>query len=96
MADPLWAIERMTNDPDLQGRVRSAVAQEYEYGSIADPGDPSNWQWQNRYAVCVAPGWGQAYAYAIETGVENPGLDPAVITDDQIRSQVVAVQGPPA
>ena len=91
----MWAIEQMTQDNDLSGRIRSAVAQEYEYGSIADPGDPSTWQWNNRYAVCVAPSWGEKYAYAVETGVERPGLDPGVITDDDIRSQVAAVQGPP-
>ena len=91
MADPLWAIEAMTLDTDLQGRIRASYAQEQAAGSITDTTDPSSWAWANRYAVCVAPDWGQDYAYAVETGVEKPGLDPGVIADDRIGAQVVVV-----
>lgn len=94
MTDPLWAIERMTVDEHLQGRIRAAYAKEVAYpeSPVPDIGlDPATWAWANRYAMCVAPGWAQDYAYAVETGVEQPGLDPAVIADDRISSQIVAI-----
>lgn len=94
MTDPLWAIEAMTRDPDLQGRIRAAAAQEAAYGSIPPITDPVQWAFEHSYDMCVAPQWGADYAYAVETGVERPGLEPSVIADNRIRSQVVAVANP--
>lgn len=93
MSDPLWAIEAMTTDNDLQGRIRAAAAKESAYPEtpIANIEDPAAWAWMHRYDMAVAPDWAKDYAYAVETGVEQPGLDPAVIADDRIQSQVVFV-----
>lgn len=90
--DPLWAIDAMTQDVDLQGRIRAAVAQETAYGTVSPvPNNPTVWAAGHVYQMAVAPQWGEWYAYATETGVEKPGLDPGVISDGAIRSQVVAV-----
>ena len=93
MTDPLWAINAMTEDEDLQGRIRAAYAQEIQAGAISRDGDPVGWANMHRYDMAVAPDWGKDYAYAVETGVEQPGLDPGVIADARINAQVVAVAG---
>ena len=50
------------------------------------------WDWghANRYAVAASPGFADSYQYALDTGVENPGKDQAVISDAQILSAVQA------
>lgn len=40
------------------------------------------------WQCCASPGWGQAYAYALDTNVTDPGNDPAVISDGQILAAV--------
>ena len=52
---------------------------------------PTAWADQNQWQIAAAPGFAEAYQYALDTGVENPGNDPAVITDAQI---LAAVQAP--
>lgn len=41
-------------------------------------------QWQ----CCAEPGWGAAWDSAIAAEVENPGADPAVISDGMILTAV--------
>ena len=52
---------------------------------------PQSWTDQHIWQVAAAPGFGDAYTYALETNVENPGADPAVISDEQILAAVQAV-----
>ena len=44
-------------------------------------------QWQ----VAASPGLADAYTYAVETDVPDPGNDPAVITDAAILAAVTAL-----
>ena len=87
MADTYLAISAIANDAHMQERVRACYAQQTE-GS-----DPVNWAWTNRYDWASAPGWGEAWDSALASGVEEPGKDPAVISDDQVLSQVQSMLG---
>ena len=60
-------------------------------GSIQRQEDPVQSAWLNRYEIAVAPGWGAAYEYALNSGNPAPGRDPAVITDGMIQGQVQSV-----
>lgn len=52
---------------------------------------PTSWASDHIWWLAAAPGFADAYAYALATGVERPGNDPAVITDPQILSAVQAL-----
>jgi hypothetical protein len=41
--------------------------------------------------VCASPGWDEAWSSALASGGDNPGRDPAVITDGMILSEVQAL-----
>lgn len=49
------------------------------------------WADDNRWVMAAQPGFDDAYAYAVNTSVEDPGNSPVVITDEQILSAVQAV-----
>jgi hypothetical protein len=89
----LYAIEAMVNDPQLTGRLRASVSKEGAAGSIPAQPDPVAAVFGKRYDLCAAPGWAESYLYALQTGVESPGADSAVIADDAVGAQVVAVFG---
>ena len=85
-------------DPHFTNRVSACAAVEIPNSGLATtPPVPTGPEWAGRYiwAVAAAPGFADAYEYALNTSVEDPGKDPAVITDAQI---LAAVQGllPPA
>ena len=83
-----WDVANLSDDPDFRARCTAALATEQhptpEQQAYA-------WRWQ--YAG--QPGFGDAYAYAVQTGVQNPGRDPAVITDAQILSATGVLMAPP-
>ena len=90
MSDPYLAIANAASSASLQARVTACAAQEHA------PGDPVQWTWDNRWQWAAAPGWGAAFASAEAAGNEDPGADPAVITDAQILGQVQLMLGEPA
>lgn len=51
------------------------------------------WDWglEHRREVAASPGFADAYAYALATGVENPGRDEGVISDAQILAAVQSI-----
>lgn len=83
-----YDVSNLSDDHDFRARCTAALATEQhptpEQQAYA-------WRWQ--YAG--QPGFGDAYAYAILTGVEHPGRDEAVITDGQILSATQALMFPP-
>lgn len=81
-------VSNMASNPQLHGRLTACAAIEGEL-------TPVQWVSANIWQLVSAPGWGDAYAYAINTGktAEQAGTDPGVITDGQILSQVQAVRG---
>ena len=87
MADTYLDIAEVADSYSLQRRVAACAAQQDA------PGDPTQWALANKLDWASAPGWGAAWASAVAGGVEDPGSDPAVITDAQILSQVQAMLG---
>lgn len=79
-------IALLSADNDFINRTRACAATE----NIADPvGWANDHQWQ----MAATPGFGDAYAYALATGVDRPGNDQAVIADTEILSAVQAIVG---
>lgn len=62
--------------------------------------DPASWAWTHQWKLSAEPGWDAAYAYAIDTGVVEPGNSEVVINDQMILSAVQAMltaeEAPPA
>lgn len=54
--------------------------------------NPSQWAWSHQWTFSAQPGWDAAYAYAVNTGVVDPGNSESVITDGMILSAVQAVR----
>jgi hypothetical protein len=79
-------IALLSSDVDFYARTAAAYAVE----SLNDPAGIAANQWaqQHSWDMAAQPGFGEAYAYAVATGVERPGNDPAVITDGQILAAV--------
>lgn len=74
----------LAEDRDFRARIAACAATE-------DPTMPTHplmfadtWQWQ----ISGSPGFGDAYASALASGVERPGNDVSVISDAQILSSV--------
>lgn len=53
--------------------------------------EPTRWASNNAWQMAATPGFGDAYGYAVLTGVVRPGNDPSVITDGDILSAVQAL-----
>ena len=73
-------------DQDFTNRLAACAAVEVTLGDQ----QPVDWAVRNRWAIAAAPGFADAYASALASGVERPGNDPAVISDAQILSAVQA------
>jgi hypothetical protein len=89
-------IAELQADPDFIQRTIACYAVE-TLGQGAQM--PAAWQAENSWDMAAQPGFGDAYAYAKNTGVENPGKNPAVITDGQILAAVqslITQEGAPA
>ena len=81
-------------DPHFYNRVSACAAVEIPNSGLAtNPPVPTGPDWArvNVWAVAAAPGFADAYEYALNTSVEDPGNDPAVITDAQIGAAVQAL-----
>lgn len=76
------------DDPYMKQRVAQCAAQQ----GITDTGiDPDVWSTEWRRVWSASPGWDDAWESALAGEHEPgymPGMDPAVITDDQVLSQV--------
>ena len=78
------SIATMAEDTALRRRVAACAAQE-------GVPSPESWTVQQSLMWAGAPGWADAYDYAVATGNEAPGRDEAVITDGMILAQVQAM-----
>lgn len=54
---------------------------------------PLTWAERNAWTLAAAPGFADAYASALVGNVERPGLDPSVISDEQILAAVAPLLG---
>ena len=82
-----WDIAQMSADVDLTSRVAACAAQE-------GVPDPRQWAADNVLLLAAEPGWADAWASAVAAGNEQPGRDPAVITDGMILAAVQAAAAP--
>jgi hypothetical protein len=73
-------------DTDFRDRVAACAAVE-----IPHTHQPMTWAAEHIWWIAAAPGFADAYTYALANNVERPGNDPAVITDAQILSAVQAI-----
>ena len=78
-------VSLLAQDYDFINRVASCAAVE-----VPKSYQPLQWASEHIWWVAASPGFDEAYQYALDTDVERPGWDPAVITDGQI---LAAVQG---
>jgi hypothetical protein len=85
-----WEISEMSQDIDLCARVQACAAQE-----LPDADNPYVWQAEHMLDLAAQPGWDAAWSSALASGNEQPGRDPAVISDGMILSGVQAVAGTP-
>lgn len=82
----------------MQHRVAQCYASEQD-GSPDQMDDPDRWAFEHRRTWAAAPGWDDAWEYALATHPVpdplpsdylpfDPGTQEAVITDEQILAQV--------
>jgi hypothetical protein len=81
-------VSLLAGDSDFIQRTRAAVSQEGE-------ADPVQWSNDHVWQMASAPGFGDKYAYALDTNVPRPGWDEAVISDADILSAVQSIRTSP-
>ena len=77
---------QLSNDSDFIARIASCAAVE-----VPKTHQPLQWSHDHIWWMAASPGFADAYEYALNTDVESPGNDPAVITDGQILAAVQAL-----
>lgn len=87
-------INRCAYDPELQGRLNAAIAQEQR--AAGDPVDPLALVGPMSWAVAAASDVEAAYASALAAGNPHPGGDESVVTDGMILANVQANMPPSA
>jgi hypothetical protein len=80
-------LAQLAHDEHFLTRVTACAATENIAG-------PERWSRENQWQLAAAPGFDDAYAYAKNTGVEDPGNNEGVINDSMILSAVQAIRGP--
>lgn len=86
----------LSRDEDFRDRVAACAAVELPSAGEAERDSwPVPWADANLWKIAAAPGFADAYSYAIETNVPHPGRDVSVIADEQILSAVQAVLSSP-
>jgi hypothetical protein len=85
-------VSTIAADAAMRSRVAAAYA--VEQNGPASVG-AEQWAYSNAYWWASAPGWADAWDYAVNSGNTTPGDDPAVITDAMILSQVQLMLTPP-
>lgn len=83
-----WDIALLSSDSDFMQRTRASV-------STQGVDDPVTWSNDHAWQMAGMPSFGDKYAYAIATGVPNPGRDEAVISDQDILSAVQSLLASP-
>lgn len=77
----------LADDGDLRRRVTACAA-------LEGIPNPEGWAYERRWELSAQPGWDAAYAYAVGQGVERPGSDAAVISDQMILAAVQHLREP--
>ena len=77
-------VSKLAHDGNLRERLIAAAA-------LEGIPDPEQWVDAHRWEIAAQPGWADAYASAVESHIDLPGLRPGVIGDDMILSAVQAL-----
>lgn len=88
------SIAKAAHDQELKMRITACIATQSGYvlpNNVFDA--PTFIAEYYLWRICAQPGWGEAYQYALDTSIENPGGNEAVITDGMIISAVQLVLG---
>jgi len=83
-----WDVASLAGDDQFLRRVKACA-------SVEQVPDPEFWAVAHIWQIAAQPGFGDAYASALVSGVPEPGKDPSVISDSQILSavQLLAAEG---
>lgn len=94
-----YDLALLQQDQDFRQRVAAAYSLELVADGTLPAGNNDPWSWvsTNAWAIAAAPGFADAYAYALAADPPNPapGKDPGVITDGMILAAVQAILAPP-
>jgi hypothetical protein len=82
----LYSQVILSRDLDFESRVAAAAARVSVM--LGPTVDPSLWAKEHVLKISGSPGFAEAYWYAMENNVENPGRDTSVITDDSLEAAV--------
>lgn len=78
----------LAQDIDMRFRIAACAATQ----GVADT--PLYWADAHAWQLAAAPGWDDAYAYALNLGNPRPGNDGGVITDGMILAAVQPLATP--
>jgi hypothetical protein len=78
-------ISRIAADPSIRLRCAACAA-------VERIPNPENWAYRSSLLLAAQPGWSEAWESAVAAGNEQPGADPAVITDGMVLAAVQAVR----
>ena len=84
---PYSAQAALSVDPHFYNRVAACAAQEVLGSTTPDVIGPE-WATANVWRIAATPGFAEAYQYALDMNVVDPGKDVGVITDTQIQAAV--------
>ena len=76
-------VVSMSGDQDLLYRIAACAAEQ-------DAAYPVAWAQNHIWHVCARTDWQDAWQYAVDTGVQDPGQNAGVINDGMILSAVQA------
>jgi hypothetical protein len=82
---------QLSRDGDFNQRIAAAAQLEIDLGEQT----ALEWAAEHQWEISASPGFGDAYASAVASGVERPGADASVISDAQILSAIQAQFPPP-
>lgn len=78
-------ISLLAADSDFIQRTRAAAATE-------NIPDPVQWSLDHQWDMAAIPGFGEKYAYALDTNVPRPGWEESVISDADILSAIQFIE----
>jgi hypothetical protein len=80
-------VAELSGDSFFINRVAACYAIE----TGGDKQNPQQWAMEHNWEMAAQPGFGEAYTYAKDTDVPDPGKDVGVITDNQILGAVQSI-----
>lgn len=83
-----YDVSLLAGDIDFNQRIAACATIE---GIVGTDETSQGWASDHAWQLAATPSFGDKYAYALETGVVNPGRQQSVISDGDILSAVQAI-----